>query len=102
MGILYGYLFGSFRRGSGDGDQTHRWARRTVGEAAASAVRSLKTTGIDPNVMLGTLEALLIRRNDAEIVDGPRAGKALAIADDGVKVVQTFTDELQTALARRR
>jgi hypothetical protein len=35
----------------------------------------LETTGIDPNVMLGTLEALLLRRDDAEIVDGPRAGR---------------------------
>jgi hypothetical protein len=59
----------------------------------------LKTTGIDPYVMLGTLEALLIGRDYAEIVDGPRAGKPLAIVDDGVKVVQMLTDELQTALA---
>jgi hypothetical protein len=60
---------------------------------------TLQSTGIEPAVMLGKLEALLTGRDYKEIFDGPRAHKALAIEDDGEKVVETLTDELQAALA---
>jgi hypothetical protein len=64
-----------------------------------TAFDTFQTTGIDPVVMLGKLEALLTDRDYEEIVHGPRAGEALAIEADGECLVLTLTDELQTALA---
>jgi hypothetical protein len=63
------------------------------------AFDTLQTKGIDPVIMLGELEELLTGQAYAEIAEGPRAGKALAIEDGGERLVVTLTSELHTALA---
>ncbi|MEV4132137.1 hypothetical protein AB0J72_08220 [Dactylosporangium sp. NPDC049742] len=60
----------------------------------------LEVKGVDPFVMLVTLEELLTGVAYDDIVEGPRAGTDIASADDGERMVVTVTDELQQALAR--
>lgn len=55
--------------------------------------------GIDPVVMMGTLQELLTGTPYSEIVRDPRSGKGPAIRDEGEQVVLTLTDGLQAALA---
>lgn len=95
MGVMYDYF-------SAASDEAAASAIDLVGRPEASdgpLFDSLPTTGIDPGVQLGTLEALLTGRDYEQIVAGPRAGRALAISDGDECVIQTLTDELQDALA---
>ena len=55
--------------------------------------------GLDPVVQLGELESLMTGVDYETIADGPRSGHAVAIRDEGERLVLTITDELQAALA---
>jgi hypothetical protein len=85
---------------AGDRDAARVAAAGAAGEAGERApFDTLSVKGIDPLVQLGTLEALLTGREYELIVAGQRAGHALAVEDDGERVVVTLTDELQASLA---
>jgi hypothetical protein len=100
MGVLYEYF-------SASSDEVAATAINRIGGPSAPskdtpplpAFDTFRTKVIDPNVTLGNLEARLTGRDDEEIDQGPRAGKPLAVEDDGALMVVTLTDELQTALA---
>lgn len=64
------------------------------------AFDTVSVKGIDPVVQLGTLEELLTSRPYDDVVNDPRAGKTVASADGGERLVCTITDSLTTALAR--
>jgi hypothetical protein len=52
---------------------------------------------MDPNIVLVTVEALLVGRDEDQIIAGPRFAKT--IGDAGHSWVFTVTDELQQAIA---
>ncbi len=60
---------------------------------------TVSTDGIDPVVMVATLEALVTGRDYEQVVVGPRWGHPLADRGEGERMVITVTDELQAALA---
>jgi hypothetical protein len=99
MGVLFDYF-------SAPSDEIAATAINRIGGPSAPSedtpplppFDTLQSKGIEPAVMLGKLEALLTGRDYKEIFGGPRAHKALAIEDGGEQVVETLTDELQTAL----
>jgi hypothetical protein len=100
VGVLYDYF-------SASSDEVAAAAINRIGGPSAPskdtpplpAFDTFLTKVIDPFVTLGNLEARLTGRDDEEINQGPRAGKPLAVEDDGALMVVTLTDELQTALA---
>jgi hypothetical protein len=100
MGVLFDYF-------SAPSDEAAATTINRIGGPAAPsedtpplpAFDTFQTKGVDPVVMLRKLEALLTGRDYKEIAGGPRAGKALAILNDGERLVLMLTDELQTAVA---
>ncbi|HEX5540041.1 MAG TPA: hypothetical protein VFX60_00520 [Micromonospora sp.] len=59
----------------------------------------LSVKGIDPVVQLGTLEGLLTGVSTEVIFTRPRSGMAVAVRDEGERLVLSLTDELQQLLA---
>jgi hypothetical protein len=59
------------------------------------AFDTLQTTGIEPVVMLGKLEALLTGREYRDV----RHGRAVSVEDDGERAVMALTDSISAALA---
>lgn len=55
--------------------------------------------GVDPVVMLGTLETLITTRAYDDVVEDPRSGHAVAERDGDECLVLTVTDSLAAALA---
>ncbi|MEV6967426.1 hypothetical protein AB0M47_20210 [Hamadaea sp. NPDC051192] len=55
--------------------------------------------GIDPVVQMATLEQLLTGTSTDAIFSRARSGKAVAIRDEGERLVLTLTDELQAVLS---
>ncbi|MFB9236401.1 hypothetical protein ACFFWC_12710 [Plantactinospora siamensis] len=85
---------------AGDREAVDRLMRPRV-RLSEHGLRVLSTKGIDPVVQMGTLEGLLTRV-DADIVFArPRSGRAVAVRDEGERLVLTLTDELQQALAEQ-
>ena len=64
-----------------------------------SGFDTVSANGIDPVVMMGTLEGLLTGRPYQEITGDPRSGHAVAVRDEGERVVVTLTDSLARSLA---
>lgn len=64
-----------------------------------SGILVLSTTGVDPVVQMGKLEALLTGVSYDDIRGGPRRGHAVAERGGGEKVVVILTDELQVVLS---
>ena len=60
---------------------------------------TLRATGIDPIVQMGTLEELLTGRSFTEVLHDPRSGEVVADRDDSTVMVLTTTRALQRALA---
>jgi hypothetical protein len=75
--------------------------RRHRKEVAGSgrAYQTVSDTGIDPVVQCGTLEELLTGRPYEDVEEDPRWGHALAVKNDGERLVLTLTDDLVAALA---
>ena len=102
MGVLFDYFSAS------SDDVAFAVADRSGGpgapeEGVAGEVGSFDTVsawGVDPGVMMGTLEELLTGRPYEEIRNDPRSGHALAIRDEGERVVVTVTDNLTQSLAK--
>src|SRR5262249_53734753 len=100
MGVLYDYF-------SASSDEVAATAINRIGGPGVPskdtpplpAFDTFRTKVIEPFAMLGNVEARLPGRDDTEIGHGPRAGKMLAVEDDGAVMVVTLTDELQTSLA---
>ncbi|WP_406038678.1 hypothetical protein OG799_26430 [Micromonospora sp. NBC_00898] len=59
----------------------------------------LSVKGIDPVVQLGTLEGLLTGVSTEVIFARPRSGMAVAVRDEGERLVLSLTAELQQVLA---
>lgn len=77
------------------------FARRRQPQAPAGpAYPTVADTGIDPVVQCGTLEELLTGRPYEDVESDARWGQALAIRDEGERLVLTLTDGLVDALAR--
>lgn len=66
--------------------------------AAPSAFPTVRAPGIDPVVMMGTLERLLTGRSFEEILDDPVSGPVVA-RGDGHRAVIRLTTSLTEALA---
>jgi hypothetical protein len=60
---------------------------------------TVSVKGIDPVVQLGKLEELLTGRAYDDVVADPRSGHAIAVKDEGERVVVTLTGSLTSALA---
>ncbi|MBS2030110.1 MAG: hypothetical protein JST54_19565 [Deltaproteobacteria bacterium] len=60
---------------------------------------SIPGKGIDPVVMMGTLESLLTGASDEQVASDPRSGHAVAERDGGERLVIALTDSLAAALA---
>jgi hypothetical protein len=65
---------------------------------SSAEVPMVETKGLDPTVVMGTLESLLTGRDYDAVVENPRQGLDVASDDDGVWVI-ALTDELRDALA---
>lgn len=63
------------------------------------AFDTVSAGGIDPVVMMGTLEELLTGRPYDEVINDPRSGHIVAIRDEGQLLVVALTDALSQALA---
>lgn len=63
------------------------------------AFDTVSAGGIDPVVMMGTLEELLTGRPYDEVTNDPRSGHIVAIRDEGQLLVVALTDALSRALA---
>lgn len=73
--------------------------RAPAAEPVGPAYPTLFDTGIDPVVQCGTLEELLTGRAYEDVEEDPRSGRALAVRDEGERLVLTLTDGLVAALA---
>ena len=73
--------------------------RRQQPAQGGLAYPTVADTGIDPVVQCGTLEELLTGRPYEDIETDPRWSQALAIRDEGERLVLTLTDSLVDALA---
>jgi hypothetical protein len=60
---------------------------------------TVEVKGIDPVVMISTLEAILTGVSYEEIIAGPRAGQVLDDRDGGERLIVALSDEIQEALA---
>ena len=58
------------------------------------AFDTVSAGGIDPVVMMGTLEELLTGRHYDEVTNDPRSGHIVAIRDEGQLLVVALTDAL--------
>ena len=76
-----------------------RLAMRPKVRLSDSDVLVLATTGIDPVIQMGTLEALLTGEQYDVVAGRPRAGRVVAGRAQGQAMVVTLTDGLQAALA---
>jgi hypothetical protein len=68
--------------------------------APAPGFEVVELKGIDPFVQLGKLEELLTGVDYDSVTDNPRQGAAVAVRDEGERLVVSLTDELQVTLAR--
>ena len=79
------------------------WFGRTSSPPPAQdmgpAFDTVSAGGIDPVVMMGTLEELLTGRPYDEVINDPRGGHIVAIRDEGQLLVVALTDALSRALA---
>ena len=66
--------------------------------AAPAAFSTVRAPGVDPVVLMGTLEQLLTGRSFEEILDDPTSGPVVA-RDGGARAVIRLTTSLATALA---
>lgn len=92
MGVLLSY----FAAGS---DQRAAGVIDLAGGPEGAGLPAVSGNGIDPVVQLGKLESLLTGTEYATVAVGPRSGHAVAIRDEGERLVLTVTDELRQALA---
>ena len=69
------------------------------GPAEVSGLPVLQMKGMEPIVIMGSLEAILTRRDFDEVYENPRQGLMLAYEEDGGTSVTALTDELRDALA---
>jgi hypothetical protein len=65
----------------------------------APPLDTVESKGIDPAVMLGTLEAIITGRSWQDVFAKPGHGKALAHDDEGCLLVCAVSVELQALLA---
>lgn len=93
MGVLFDYFSAPSDAAAGAVVEAGP-SREEAGELPA-----VLDTGIDPVVMVGTLEALLTGRSYEEVTQDARWGKAVVVLDEGERVVVTLTDQLVHALA---
>jgi hypothetical protein len=92
VGILYDYF-------AAPSDERAAETIDIIGGPGKVGLPVLPTKGIDPVVQLGTLESLLTDVDYDTVTASPRSGHAVAIRDEGERLVLTITDELQRALA---
>ncbi|ETK35589.1 hypothetical protein [Microbispora sp. ATCC PTA-5024] len=97
MGIFYDY----FRAATDDeAAAVCDWpAGPTCPPPGTEPKDSVELKGIDPHVMMGTLEALLTVSRYEDIADRSRHAATLQHSDDGHQGLFTITDEFTTALA---
>ncbi|MCT9930824.1 hypothetical protein N5079_11400 [Planotetraspora sp. A-T 1434] len=83
-----------------DAAAVHAWpAGPTCPPDNVGAKDTVELKGIDPVVMMGTLEALLTGLPYDQLVDRPRHGAVLRDNEDGGGGILTITDEFTAALA---
>ena len=92
MGVLFDYF-------AAPDDDAAGTVLDLAGGPGESSFPTVAFKGIDPVVQLGTLESLLTGVDYETVVAGDRSGEAVAVADDGERVVVTVTDELLGALS---
>lgn len=90
MGVLYDCFVA----------QSDEDAARVLDEVAGPSLDELSGNGIDPVVLLGTLESLLTGRPYETLDEDARWGHLVASADDGERLVVTVTDGLTSALTK--
>ncbi|WP_182888079.1 hypothetical protein [Microbispora sp. H10885] len=97
MGIFFDY----FRAGTDDEAlAVHDWpAGPTCPPEGTEPKDSVEIKGIDPHVMMGTLEALLTGHRYEDITDRPGHARELTISDEGGQAVFALADEFAVALA---
>ena len=69
------------------------------GPADVPGLPVLQMKGMEPIVIMGSLEAILTGRDFDEVCDNPRQGLMLVYEADGGTSVTALTDELRDALA---
>jgi hypothetical protein len=83
---------------SGDREAIGRHMRARV-HLSEHGLSVLSVKGIEPVVQMATLEGILTGERVKAIIRRPRNGHVLASQNDGMVLVVSLTDELQTALA---
>ena len=85
---------------AGDREAMERLMRARV-RVSEHGLQVLSVKGIDPVVQMGTLENLLTGVSTEVIFARPRSGQAVAVRDEGERLVLSLTDELQQVLAEQ-
>ena len=69
------------------------------GPSGVADLPALQMKGLEPVVVMGSLEAILTGRDYDEVSENPRQGFMFSYDDDGERSVTALTNELRDALA---